>query len=193
MENIPSNPNKNSGVMASVGSRRTVYYILIAAALVLAGVLVYYFFFRTPPPKVIDFSQPSIVALDAVRTTLIAKAKFSFPAVISSTVIASAGNLPQQLSVFIPADYADASFNAVNYTNGKKGYLINYLVNQKMADFFRAQEQPFSYSQDWQIKTSSRAQIFGLMELENTAFQVRIEHSLTTDNKDQVVVRVLNK
>jgi hypothetical protein len=192
MENIPSNPNQNSGVVASGISRRVIYYVLIAVALIAAGVLVYYFFFRTPPPKIIDFSRPSVVALDAVRTALIAKAKFSFPAIASSTAVSSVKNLPQQLLVFIPTDYTDASFNAVNYANGKKGYLINYLVNQKMADFYVAQEKLLSYN-GWQRKTSSRAVIFGLMERENAAYQVRIEHFLTTDNKDQVVVRVLNK
>ncbi len=192
MENIPPNPNQNSGVLVSGSSRRVVYYILIVVALVAAGVLVYYFFFRTPPPKPIDYSKPSVEALTVVKTTLIAKAKFPFPVIASSVAISSVKNLPQQLSVFVPTDFIDASFNAVNYANGKKGYLINYLANQTIADFYPTQERLLSFN-GWQKKTSSRAEIFGLMERENTAYQVRVEHTLTTDNKDQVVVRVLNK
>lgn len=167
-------------------------YVSLLTILIAVAVAFLIFYFRgsiTPP----GLPKPSTPAPDVARNTLLTRVKFSFPTVASSTAISSIKSLPAQLSVLIPADYTDASLKSVDYANGKKGYLVSYLVNQTMNNFLRAQTQLLSNNQEWQVKYSIYTDTFGFIELGNTTYQVRIEHSLTTDNKDQAVVRVLRK
>lgn len=171
--------------------------LTVAVVVLLFGLVISFLYVRRQPaqPSPSPSSSAEITpTLEVVKSVLLGKALIKFPDTASSLAI-SINQLPKDLNVFLFDNSTNLSVKTVKYTDGAKGYQIEYTANLPWRDInnkFINLANPSGRS-SWSLVAGRLAELFGFVEMENNQYQVRVDQSFNNNQSTLVLIQIISK
>ncbi|MEK7275265.1 MAG: hypothetical protein AAB110_08405 [Candidatus Desantisbacteria bacterium] len=179
-----------------------VFFVLLAIISLAVGV-----FLSSGPKDSSETNKTSIgylPNLEYSRKITLGLSKLNFPEITSASGM-DKSELPQELQPFVFGKLINQTYQRIQYSDGKNGYLIEYALNASdyknegslsalywLSNEYKNIAKNIAKSYGWNTAyNSSRTDLFALVELENPKYNIRIEQSLDEDTKKIINVAIM--
>ena len=175
--------------------------VVVLSTIALIGGLFVFQSYNSEPKNNILVKTPipqSYVTTENINADLLdvkAKETVFLPETISVEEI-NLNQLPRDISFLIDSEITP-NISRLNFDNKKSGFEISYLNNQDLFNsYFDFIEKKVVWGKNihgWKILVASRADLVGLIDLENTNYQAKYQLTYVDMDRTEVIITLIRK